>query len=103
MEGSDKKVQKRLVLLRASERVAVMLGETEEGAKLQILRILHQLGLETVTRLLRETLRIEQNGGLSRTDGKRRTTGGVFFQVVRNHYPALQFGFKKKKKPVSSK
>src|SRR5260370_22684546 len=47
-------------------------------------QVLQLLGTDRTTAILAETLTCEANGGMLTKDGKRRRTpGGVFFQLVR--------------------
>lgn len=65
-------------------RLAEALGETEPEPVQQIARIVERLGPAYAHELLQETQRIEREGGLMVRDrSRRRTPGGVFFQVTR--------------------
>jgi hypothetical protein len=63
--------------------IAERLGETEQGPRDQIWRIIRALGRTQTVALLEETLRIEAAGGMLLADGsRRRTPGGVFFHLA---------------------
>ena len=63
--------------------IASALGETEQVAQQQIQRIVWALGRTAARRLLKQTLQIEQDGGMMLRDGsRRRTPGGVFFHLA---------------------
>lgn len=70
-----------------ARQVADMLGETEFTPFCKIYKICKVLGRERVMRLLIKTLEVENNGGLLTCDQtKRRSTGGVFFFLVKGRY-----------------
>lgn len=63
---------------------ATELNETNPKAQDQIRGLLKEMGVDFVQTLVKETLEVEQNGGMLLPDGsRRRTTGGVFFFLVR--------------------
>jgi hypothetical protein len=63
--------------------IADRLGETEEGPRQQLIRIVGALGRTQARALLEETLRIEENGGMLLPDGsRRRTIGGIYFHLA---------------------
>jgi hypothetical protein len=63
--------------------IAERLGETEQGPRDQIWRIIRALGRTQTVALLEETLRIEAAGGMMLADGsRRRSPGGVFFHLA---------------------
>jgi hypothetical protein len=67
-------------------QIADQLGETAAGPQAQIRRILQVIGPERTTAFVTQALAIEANGGLLLPDGSRkRTLGGVFFRLVRDH------------------
>lgn len=69
------------------EKVADMLGEHHPATKFQIQLIARTLGREQVMALLKETLALENAGGVMLPDGsRRRTIGGVFFDLVKKRY-----------------
>ena len=69
--------------------VANCLGETLPHVVASIGRIVAALGADRVKTLLRETLEIEQKGGLMVVDGsRRRTIGGTWFFLVKRDYGA---------------
>jgi hypothetical protein len=61
------------------------LGETRREPRLQIERVLRVLGEQKTRELLQQTQEIEQQGGMMRENGQRRTPGGTFFQLVRQN------------------
>ncbi len=64
--------------------IAAQLGETEQLPLRQIARALTALGEERIRALVARALAIEAQGGLMLPDGsRRRTLGGVFFQLLR--------------------
>lgn len=64
--------------------VAAQLGETEEQPRAQIARAVEILGTERVQTVLAQALEVERQGGLLIGDGsRRRTPGGVFFNLLR--------------------
>jgi hypothetical protein len=68
------------------QTIADTLGETESGPVEQIGRTLELLGPERVQKLVEETLKIEAEGGMLVEGGeRRRTTGGVFFKLVKGN------------------
>src|SRR5713226_5776566 len=63
------------------DTLAEVLQEPNRPLLTQVLRV---LGTDRTTAILTETLQCEANGGMLTTDGtRRRTPGGVFFQLVR--------------------
>jgi PHAX RNA-binding domain len=65
-------------------RIAKSLGEVGETPLAQIAGVVHALGERDAAALLTETLQIETDGGMLVPDGtRRRTAGGVFFQLAR--------------------
>jgi hypothetical protein len=72
-------------------QIAAQLGETAFAPKRQIQRIVAVLGVAQAQGLLAEALDIEARGGLRLPDGsRRRTPGGVFFQLVKARVSARQ-------------
>jgi PHAX RNA-binding domain len=70
--------------------VASCLGETLPHVVASIGRIVAALGADRVKALLKETLEIEQNGGLMVVDGsRRRTIGGTWFFLVKRDYSTI--------------
>jgi hypothetical protein len=64
--------------------IADCLGETEEEPQRTILHIVKEMGAETALAVLEQALDIEANGGMLVGDGsRRRTTGGVFFFLIK--------------------
>jgi PHAX RNA-binding domain len=74
---------------KAANEIADQLNETEKQARRQIIWIIKDMGLEFAQTVLQETLAIEAQGGMMLPDGsRRRTSGGVFFSLVRDRVPA---------------
>ena len=70
-------------------QIAKTLGEVEEIPLFQITGIVRVLGEEGAQALLKETLDIEKGGGMLLADGtRRRSPGGVFYQLARRKLPA---------------
>jgi hypothetical protein len=70
-------------------QIAKTLGEVEEIPLFQITGIVRVLGEDGAQALLKETLDIEKGGGMLLADGtRRRSPGGVFFQLARRKLPA---------------
>src|SRR5882724_4141211 len=68
---------------QTAQQIADHLGEKQADARTQILRIVQALGRTQANALLAETLRIEEQGGLSVKSGaRRRSPGGVFFHLA---------------------
>lgn len=67
-----------------ADHIAGQLGERKPGPRAQIERLIHYGGADVVLACLQETLAIEAQGGIQTADGaRRRTTGGVFFHLMR--------------------
>jgi hypothetical protein len=64
---------------------AAMLAEAlQEPEKTLLARVLRQLGQERCAAILADTLAVESNGGmLIKSGARRRTPGGVFFELVK--------------------
>ncbi|HMO58544.1 MAG TPA: phosphorylated adapter RNA export RNA-binding domain-containing protein [Roseiflexaceae bacterium] len=70
--------------MHESREIADALGETDPQPVALIKRIVRRLGIERVAALLAATRQIEANGGMPTRDGRRRrTAGGVFFELVK--------------------
>jgi hypothetical protein len=68
--------------------IAKALGEVEETPLTQIAGVVRVLGEDAANTLLKETLDIEAKGGQLLADGtRRRSPGGVFFQLARKRLP----------------
>lgn len=68
--------------------IAKSLGEVDETPLTQIAGVVRVLGEEGALALLNETLEIEKGGGMTLADGtRRRSPGGVFFQLARRRLP----------------
>jgi hypothetical protein len=56
----------------------------QEPKRALLTKVLYTLGMDRTTAILAETLQCEANGGMLTKDGtRRRTPGGVFFQLVK--------------------
>src|SRR6267142_3110041 len=56
----------------------------QEPKRSLLMKVLRTFGVERTTAILADTLTCEANGGMLTKDGtRRRTPGGVFFQLVR--------------------
>jgi hypothetical protein len=67
--------------------VAGWLEETNDGPRTQIALIVATIGTEKTMALLKEVLAIEERGGLKTVYQKRRrTVGGVFFELAKRRY-----------------
>jgi phosphorylated adapter RNA export protein len=57
----------------------------QEPKRALLLKVLRTLGQDRVTAILADTLQCEATGGMQTKDGtRRRTPGGVFFQLVKD-------------------
>ncbi len=63
--------------------IAAVLGETMPPPIRLITRVVDRLGPERARALLGQALTVEASGGMLLPDGHRRTSGGVFFYLVR--------------------
>src|SRR6266853_877978 len=55
-----------------------------EPKRMLLMNVLRTFGVDRTTAILADTLTCEANGGMLTNDGtRRRTPGGVFFQLVR--------------------
>lgn len=72
---------------RVAREIAHALGETEKGPRIQIARIINHFGVDAARAWLAQTASIEAAGGqmLPAPYNRRRTPGGVFFALVRQH------------------
>jgi hypothetical protein len=85
----------------AVKEIAAQLSEQNTPL---IHRVVTTLGQETALALMKQAQEIEANGGMLTVDGsRRRTPGGVFFQIVRQRTTGAQririFGLPPNKKP----
>src|SRR5690348_10159017 len=63
------------------EKLAEVLQEPKQALLRKVLR---RLGIDRTTAMLADTLTCEANGGMLTKDGtRRRSPGGVFFQLVK--------------------
>jgi phosphorylated adapter RNA export protein len=88
-------------------QIAAALGETEPTPLLHIRRIVQTLGSERALKLLEQARALEAQGGLTLPDGsRRRTPGGVFFRLVREHTTPAErsriWPWAKKPKPTAA-
>lgn len=82
MEG---KVLSAQEIQAVANEIADQLGESEKKPRRQIYNIVSVCGVEFSRQLLNDTLEIEANGGMLVVNGdRRRTPGGVFFQLARD-------------------
>lgn len=76
----------------AAAKIADALGETGERPRAQIARIVALMGAEWTRDVLQEALKVDNTPILPinwRSDGQRRTIGGVFFAVARTRTSGL--------------
>lgn len=85
-------------------QIADRLGETGQKTRDQLVQTVRSLGRTQSLALLEETLEIEVNGGMMLLDGsRRRTAGGVFFQLVKTKGRPKEWPWlKSRKKPRHS-
>ena len=63
----------------------------QEPKRTLLTKVLHTLGVDRTTAILADTLQCEANGGMLTKDGtRRRTPGGVFFQLVKERTTAQE-------------
>ncbi len=76
----------------AALEIAAQLGETEQEPIRQLRRAVRILGEERVRGLVARALEVEASGGMMLPDGsRRRTLGGVFFQLARTEMGQKEF------------
>ncbi len=74
---------------QAVQTIAQTLGESDRAVIAQLRRAMRVLGSEAAQALVAETQQIEETGGMPTKDGsRRRTPGGVFFQLVLQRVPS---------------
>ncbi len=72
--------------------IARQLNESNKQALLQLRRTVRIMGEETARDVLRQTLEVEAQGGLQTNDGtRRRTPGGVYFQLLKQRVGQKEF------------
>ena len=79
--------QDRDAVYAATGAIAKALNERQVWL---VSRVVWHLGIEQAQALLQQTLDIEAQGGMMTLDGQqRRTPGGVFFRLVKEHIAAI--------------
>jgi len=74
---------------KEAQKIAEVLGETDEGPIGQIGLIIEKCGLAFAQKIAEETEKIEASGGMKTHDGKRRRTkGGTYFFIVKGRIDA---------------
>ena len=69
-------------------RIIEQLGETEEEPRKTIYQIVKKLGVDEALHFIQKTLEVENTGGIMVADqSRRRTTGGVFFYLIKTEAP----------------
>lgn len=86
MEEKELLKRKKAQANKTATQIATLLGETEPVPLRQLYLLALEVSIEDIRELLQKTLDTEMNGGLYLQNGQRRTTGGVFFQYVREKY-----------------
>ncbi len=80
--------EQRPVDEQAVQTIAQTLGETDRAVIAQLRRAIRVLGVDATHALVAETQQLEAQGGMLTRDGsRRRTPGGVFFQLVLQRMP----------------
>ncbi len=69
---------------KVAAQIAETLNETEDKPLRMINAIVMGCGASFATALMEEALQIEEQGGMLRYDGERRTPGGIFFYLARH-------------------
>lgn len=70
------------------EAIDQICADLREGNRAAVKRVVTAIGIEPSLTLLQQTLELETNGGMLTRDGqRRRTPGGVFFQLARAVVP----------------
>jgi hypothetical protein len=70
--------------------IAGHLGETEKQAMTHIHRVTKILGPDQALAYLKKAKEVEAAGGMMLPDGKRRTLGGVYFQLIKKECEKTQ-------------
>ena len=95
-----------------ANQLAEHLGETDHRPRVQILRVVEEMGEEFVMKLYNDAVALRDEGGLLTNDGTRpRSLGGIFFKLAKDRldpkirasiFPSWrQLREKKKGKPKS--
>ena len=72
-----------------AHEIADLLGETYRGPRRKISQIVHLCGVDFAQDILRQTLEIEDSGGMLTNKGdRRRTPGGVFLRLAKEQMDA---------------
>ena len=88
-EETEEKTLTPEELQKEAAKIAESLGETDEKPVGQISQVIEKCGLEFTQKVVEETLKIEEKGGMKTHDGKRRRTkGGVFFFLIKGRMAA---------------
>ncbi len=81
--------QDRATINGSAGEIAAQLGETENGARRQIVRALRVIGEERTRAFVAQALTVEASGGMMLKKGSRRhTVGGLFFRLMRDELMA---------------
>ncbi len=87
----DELERQRVIHEQRSEvatRITEQLGETEEEPRKTIYQIVKKLGVDEALHFMQRTLEVENAGGIMVPDqSRRRTTGGVFFYLIKTEAP----------------
>src|SRR5712692_3605514 len=85
---SDEQPATNMTAGEVEQTIAGHLGETGPEPLQLLQKVVKKLGPEQALAFLKETQEIETQGGLLLPDGsRRRTSGGVFFYLVRTKAP----------------
>ena len=69
-----------------AKKIAAILGETKTVPRQQLLIIVQNHPLDLIKHWLRDAKRIQDEGGMFTANrNRKRTFGGVFFQLVKQH------------------
>jgi hypothetical protein len=85
-QAEIKQRQELKALKKKVSHLVETLGETKNRPLLQIERIIERIGIDFALEKLAEAEQVEAQGGLLLPDNsRRRTKGGVFFFLVKQH------------------